>query len=37
MISPAEVNDAFAHLAKGDVAHRFVMDMSKLEDDISAK
>lgn len=33
MISPAEVNDAFAHLAKGDVAHRFVMDMSELKND----
>lgn len=30
IISPDEVNDAFAHLAKGDVAHRFVMDMSKM-------
>ncbi len=33
IIRPDEVNDAFAHLAKGDVAHRFVMDMSKLEND----
>ena len=33
MIAPSEVNDAFAHLKKGDVAHRFVMDMSKLEAD----
>ena len=31
MIRPDEVNDAFEHLANGDVAHRFVMDMSKLE------
>jgi uncharacterized zinc-type alcohol dehydrogenase-like protein len=30
MIRPDEVNDAFAHLEKGDVAYRFVMDMSKL-------
>jgi len=35
MITPDEVNDAFAHLAKGDVSHRFVMDMSKLENDAS--
>jgi len=33
MISPDEVNDAFAHLAEGDVAHRFVMDMSSLSVD----
>ena len=31
IIDPSEVNDAFAHLYKGDVACRFVMDMSKLE------
>ena len=31
MINPDEVNDAFAHLKDGDVAYRFVMDMSKLE------
>lgn len=31
MIRPDEVNEAFKHLANGDVAHRFVMDMSKLE------
>lgn len=31
MIRPEEINDAFVHLANGDVAHRFVMDMSKLE------
>lgn len=31
IISPSEINDAFSHLAKGDVAHRFVMDMSKLD------
>lgn len=30
MIKPEEINEAFAHLAKGDVAHRFVMDMSAL-------
>ncbi len=35
MITPAEVNDAFEHLRKGDVAHRFVMDMTKMEDDAS--
>lgn len=33
MISPSEVNDAFAHLKQGDVAYRFVMDMSKLDMD----
>ncbi len=33
MIEAAEVNDAFAHLAKGDVAHRFVIDMTKLSVD----
>ena len=31
MIKPGEINDAFASLAKGDVAHRFVMDMSRME------
>lgn len=31
MISPNEINEAFEHLKKGDVAHRFVMDMSRLE------
>lgn len=35
MISPDEVNDAFAHLAKGDVSYRFVMDMSKLPESVS--
>jgi len=30
IIRPDEVNDAFEHLRKGDVAHRFVMDMSEL-------
>ena len=30
LIRPDEINAAFAHLKKGDVAHRFVMDMSKL-------
>ena len=30
MIRADEVNDAFAHLAKGDVAYRFVIDMSSL-------
>ena len=33
MIRGEEVNDAFAHLAKGDVAHRFVIDMSTLSVD----
>ena len=33
MIRPDEVNEAFAHLAEGDVAHRFVMDMSTLSVD----
>lgn len=33
MIRPDEVNDAFAHLEKGDVAYRFVMDMSSLQAD----
>lgn len=33
MIRPDEINEAFAHLNKGDVAYRFVMDMSKLKDD----
>lgn len=32
MIAPSEVNDAFSHLEKGDVAYRFVMDMSQLID-----
>ena len=31
MIRPEEVNKAYEHLAKGDIAHRFVMDMSSLE------
>lgn len=31
MIKPSEINEAFAHLAKGDVANRFVMDMAHLE------
>jgi len=30
MIRAEEVNNAFAHLSKGDVAHRFVIDMSSL-------
>ncbi len=33
MINADEVNDAFAHLEKGDVAHRFVIDMSSLSVD----
>ena len=32
MIRPDEVNDAFAHLEKGDVAYRFVMDMSQMDE-----
>ena len=32
MIKPSEVNDAFAHLKKGDVAYRFVMDMSQMDE-----
>lgn len=32
MIKPSEVNDAFSHLEKGDVAYRFVMDMSQMEE-----
>lgn len=32
MIRPDEVNDAFSHLEKGDVAYRFVMDMSKMDE-----
>ena len=31
IIRPDEVNDAFAHLKKGDVAYRFVMDMASLQ------
>ena len=31
MIKADEVNEAFASLAKGDVAHRYVIDMSSLE------
>lgn len=31
MIRPDEVNEAFSHLSKGDVAYRFVIDMSQLE------
>jgi uncharacterized zinc-type alcohol dehydrogenase-like protein len=30
MIRADEINDAFEHLAKGDVAHRFVIDMASL-------
>lgn len=33
LIRPEEVNDAYAHLAKGDIAYRFVMDMSHLSVD----
>ena len=35
MIKADEVNDAFASLAKGDVAHRYVIDMASL--DVSAE
>ncbi len=31
MIGADEINDAFSHLSKGDVAHRFVIDMESLE------
>jgi uncharacterized zinc-type alcohol dehydrogenase-like protein len=30
IISPDKINDAFATLARGDVPHRFVIDMSKI-------
>lgn len=30
IIAAAEVNDAFAHLKKGDIAYRFVIDMNSL-------
>lgn len=33
IIAPEEVNKAYEHLAKGDIAYRFVMDMSKLDVD----
>jgi len=33
IIRPEEVNDAFAAMAKGDIAHRYVMDMSSLSVD----
>jgi uncharacterized zinc-type alcohol dehydrogenase-like protein len=33
MIKPSDINEAFSSLAKGDVAHRFVMDMAQLADD----
>ena len=33
MIRPDQVNEAFATMAKGDIAHRFVMDMSELSVD----
>lgn len=31
MIRPDEINDAFKHLAKGDIAHRYVIDMESME------
>ena len=31
MIRPDEINDAFKHLAKGDIAHRYVIDMESLD------
>ena len=33
MIRAEQVNEAFEHLSKGDVAHRFVIDMSSLSVD----
>ncbi|WP_026375962.1 NAD(P)-dependent alcohol dehydrogenase [Aestuariibacter salexigens] len=30
MINADEINDAYAHLKKGDIAHRFVIDMASL-------
>ena len=30
IIRPDEVNDAFDVMAKGDISHRYVMDMSSL-------
>lgn len=33
MIRMDEINDAFARLAKGDIAHRFVIDMATLKDE----
>lgn len=32
MIKMEQINDAFARLAKGDLAHRFVIDMSSLQE-----
>lgn len=31
MIRMDEINDAFSHLAKGDISHRFVIDMASLD------
>ena len=33
VIKPEEINDAYDHLRKGDVAYRFVIDMQALADD----
>lgn len=33
MIRMDEINNAFAHLAKGDISHRYVIDMSSLNTD----
>ena len=30
LITPQEINDSYRHLEKGDVAYRFVIDMSKM-------
>ncbi len=32
IINANEINDAFKHLAKGDVAHRFVIDMASMSE-----
>ena len=31
-INANEINEAFKHLAKGDVAHRFVIDMASMSE-----
>lgn len=33
MIRADQINDAFMHLAKGDIAHRYVIDMATLSDE----
>lgn len=35
VIEPSQVNEAFEHLATGDIAYRFVMDMSKLDESVA--